>query len=41
LELIEEQDVGFVKCSCHLSEQYFVWRANRKVAGPCLPRWEA
>jgi hypothetical protein len=24
LELVEQKDVGFVKCSYHLSEEYFV-----------------
>src|SRR3954469_22976314 len=39
LELIEEEDVGFVKSLCHKTKEYFVWQANRWFDRPRVPPW--
>src|SRR3954451_10877482 len=39
LELIEEEDVGFVKSLCHNTKEYFVQQANRWLDRPDVPPW--
>jgi hypothetical protein len=39
LELVEEQDVGFVKCLCHLTKEYSTKRPECGLRGPPVLLW--